>query len=114
MEIQTLADSLSEETYQDGEVVCTEGQEGNFFYIIKEGIAQCYKGTEMVAELKDPGTYFGEIALITSKPRQATVKASGSLKVLPDRATFTRVLGAMEEVLKRDMAKYSSYVSSEI
>ncbi len=114
MEIQTLADSLSEETYEDGAAVCTEGDEGNFFYIIKEGIAQCFKGTEMVAELKN-GTYFGEIALITSKPRQATVKASGILKVLAlDRATFTRVLGAMEEVLKRDMAKYSSYVSGEI
>ena len=115
MEIQTLADSLSEETYQDGDTVCKEGEEGNFFYIIKEGTAQCYKGTDMVAELKDPGTYFGEIALITSKPRQATVKASGVLKVLAlDRATFTRVLGAMEEMLKRDMSKYSSYVSSEI
>ena len=115
MEIQTLADSLSEETYEDGQVVCTEGEEGNFFYIIKEGTALCFKDGEEVAKLAEVGLYFGEIALITSKPRQATVKASGTLKVLAlDRATFTRVLGAMEEVLKRDMAKYSSYVSSEI
>ena len=67
-----------------------------------------------VAELDD-GKYFGEIALMTSKPRQATVKAKGSLKVLAlDRATFTRVLGPMEDIMKRNMDKYQTYVQSAI
>ena len=41
MEIMTLADSLAEEKYQDGEVVCNQGDEGNYFYIIKDGEAVC-------------------------------------------------------------------------
>ncbi len=119
MEILTLADSLAEETYEDGSVVCNQGDEGNYFYIIKEGNAVCYQkdaaGNEkMVASLND-GHYFGEIALLTSKPRQATVKAKGKLKVLAiDRATFTRVLGPMEEIMKRNMEQYIKYATQAI
>ncbi len=55
------------------------------------------------------GGYFGEIALLTTKPRQATVKASGNLKVLAlDKATFTRVLGSLEDMMKRSMEEYDN------
>jgi cAMP-dependent protein kinase regulator len=113
-EIQTLADSLSEEVYEDDVEICKQGDAGNYFYIIKEGTAKCYINDNEVASL-DSGMYFGEIALMTAKPRQATVKAKGSLKVLAlDRATFTRVLGSMEDIMKRNMDKYKEYIGSEI
>ena len=113
-EIQTLADSLAEETYEDGSVVCTQGEPGSFFYIIKEGNAKCLIDDKEVANLS-AGSYFGEIALMTSKPRQATVRAIGTLKVLAlDKATFTRVLGPMEDIMKRNMAKYTEYVQGQI
>ena len=61
------------------------------------------------------GNYFGEIALLTSKPRQATVKAKGSLKVLAlDRATFTRVMGPMDDIMKRNMEQYNKYAAQGI
>lgn len=42
-----------------------------------------------------------QIALLTSKPRQATVKADGPLSVLSlDRKTFKRVMGPMEQILQ--------------
>jgi cAMP-dependent protein kinase regulator len=119
MEIMTLADSLAEEKYEDGKVICTQGEEGDYFYIVKEGTAVCYQadsngGQKVVATLQQ-GNYFGEIALLTSKPRQATVKAQGSLVVLAlDRATFTRVFGSMEEILKRNMEQYNKYAASAI
>lgn len=119
MEIMTLADSLNEEKYQDGEVICQQGDEGNFFYLIKEGTAVCSqvdaKGDDKVVATLTQGNYFGEIALLTSKPRQATVKARGGLTVLSvDRATFTRVLGSMEDILKRNMEQYTKYTASNI
>lgn len=56
-----------------------------------------------------------EIVLLTKKPRQATVKASGTLKVLAlERATFTRVFGNLEEVIKRNMEEYNKYAASGI
>jgi cAMP-dependent protein kinase regulator len=61
------------------------------------------------------GNYFGEIALMTAKPRQATVTAKGSLTVLAlDRATFTRVLGNMEDIMKRNMEEYTKYTAQTI
>lgn len=112
MDVMTLADCLAEEKYQSGEVVCNEGDEGNYFYIIKEGTAVCSKksdtGENMEVLRLGEGGYFGEIALLTSKPRQATVRADGLLKVLAlDRATFTRVLGNLDEQLKRNMDEYN-------
>jgi cAMP-dependent protein kinase regulator len=119
MEIMTLADSLAEEKYEDGTSICTQGEAGNFFYIIKEGEAVCYQadgagGEKEVAKL-NTGGYFGEIALLTSKPRQATVKASGALSVLAiDRATFTRVMGPLDEIMKRNMEEYNKYAAQAI
>jgi cAMP-dependent protein kinase regulator len=113
-EIQTLADSLAEEKYEDGASICTEGDEGNFFYIVKEGEAKCFKGDKEVATLTT-GMYFGELALLNNKPRAATVKAAGLLRVVAlDRATFTRVLGNLDEIMKRNMESYSEFVTKEI
>lgn len=119
MEIMTLADSLAEEKYNDGDVICTQGEEGNFFYIVKEGSAVCSvvdaSGASKDVATLNEGNYFGEIALMTAKPRQATVKAKGALAVLAlDRATFTRVLGSMDEIMKRNMAEYTKYTAASI
>jgi len=119
MEIMTLADSLFEETFTNDTVICNQGDEGNFFYIIKDGAASCSQSdgngnNRVVASLKT-GNYFGEIALLTSKPRQATVRADGKLVVLSlDRATFIRVLGSMEDILKRNMEQYTKYTAANI
>lgn len=119
MEIMTLADSLAEEKYQDGHVMCKQGDAGDYFYIIKNGTAVCSQvdaegADKEVAKLTD-GMYFGEIALLTSKPRQATVKALGELTVLAiDRATFTRVMGPLDDIMKRNMEDYNKYAAQAI
>jgi cAMP-dependent protein kinase regulator len=56
-----------------------------------------------------------EIVLLTKKPRQATVTASGVLKVLAlERATFRRVFGNLDEIMKRNMEDYNKYAASGI
>lgn len=119
MEIMTLADSLAEEVYENDSVICKQGDAGDFFYIIKEGEAKCYQvdaqGTDQEVAVLQTGMYFGEIALLTAKPRQATVKASGKLRVLAiDRATFTRVMGPLDEIMKRNMEEYNKYAAQGI
>eukprot|EP01006_Ploeotia_vitrea_P011148 TRINITY_DN29733_c0_g1_i1.p1 TRINITY_DN29733_c0_g1~~TRINITY_DN29733_c0_g1_i1.p1 ORF type:complete len:413 (+),score=33.46 TRINITY_DN29733_c0_g1_i1:41-1279(+) len=119
MEIMTLADSLAEENYQDGTAICNQGDDGNFFYIVKDGTAVCYQkdaeGVDQNVATLTPGNYFGEIALLTSKPRQATVKAQGALKVLSiDKATFNRVMGPLDSILKRNMDQYTKYTAQQI
>lgn len=119
MEIMTLADSMAEEKYADGDVICKQGDEGEFFYIVKDGTATCYQkdgnGDDIVVATLTTGNYFGEIALLNSSPRQATVKASGDLKVLAlDKATFTRVMGPLDDIMKRNMDEYAKFAAKNM
>lgn len=49
-----------------------------------------------------------QVALLTTKKRQATVRAGPGCKLLSlDRGTFKRVLGPIEDVLHRNMETYN-------
>jgi cAMP-dependent protein kinase regulator len=115
----TIADSLIEEHYSDGDVMVTQGEPGNKFYIVKEGIAVCTQQAadgkvQEVARLEE-GAYFGEIALLTSKPRQATVTAAGELVVLTmDRKTFKRVMGPLVDILNRNIGGYNKFMQQNV
>ncbi len=50
------------------------------------------------------GEYFGELALLKNEPRAANVIAKTKLKLaLLDRNCFKRLLGPLDEILKRNM-----------
>lgn len=58
-----------------------------------------------------PGDYFGELALLKNEPRAANVIAKTKLKVVSlDRNSFKRLLGPLDEILKRNMDSYINYV----
>jgi len=119
VELLVMVDSLTEETFEDEAVICNEGESGDRFFIVKEGTAICSKVvgdnvSKEVARLSS-GSYFGEIVLITSKQRQATVKASGALSCLSlDRKTFNRVMGPLQAILKRNIEEYNKFQASNI
>ncbi len=110
-EVLTISDALHEEGFEDSQAVLTEGEAGDKFYLIKEGNVVCTKlqSDGSVKEVKklSSGDYFGELALLTNKPRQATVTAEGKLSCLSiHRDTFSRLL-CMKEVLVRNMGTYN-------
>jgi len=115
----TIADSLIEEHYSNGDIMVTQGEPGNKFYIIKEGVASCTQQdadgkVQEVARLEQ-SAYFGEIALLTSKPRQATVTAAGELVVLTmDRKTFKRVMGPLVDILNRNIGGYNKFMQQNV
>ena len=56
------------------------------------------------------GDYFGELALLKNAPRAANVIAKTQLKVaMIERESFMRLLGPLEEILKRNMEHYANY-----
>jgi len=116
----TVADALEAVSFEDTEVVVTQGEPGNDFFIILEGTAvvtQFRNEGEDSVEVGRLGTsdYFGEVALLLDRPRAATVTANGPLKCVKlDRARFERVLGPCSDILKRNIQQYNSYVSLSV
>jgi cAMP-dependent protein kinase regulator len=107
-ELLTIADTLQDGAFKDGAVICKQGDRGDRFYVVHQGTAVCIKsqnnGTSIEVAKLTPGSYFGEIALLTSKPRQATVTAVGDLKCFSvDKGTFDRCLGPLANILMRSI-----------
>jgi len=87
-----LADAFKTEEFADGATICTEGEEGNSFYIVEEGNAIATKAGQEVMTYAS-GDYFGELALLKGRPRAATVKAKGKCQTLVlDSRSFKRLL----------------------
>lgn len=73
-----VADQMMVHEAQTGDVVIRQGDAGDLFYLIRSGSVDVLvtdgTGDKKVAELKQ-GQYFGEAALITDEPRNATIIA---------------------------------------
>ena len=70
----------SYETYQDGQVIFTEGSHGDWIYVVEEGaveISRTVEGKKVVIEVLKEGDIFGEMAYIAKIPRTATATAVG-------------------------------------
>lgn len=62
-----------------GTALCREGQLGREFFVIIEGEAEVTRRGRRLATQRS-GDFFGEIALVESVPRTATVTASTSVR----------------------------------
>lgn len=110
-ERMVLADALTEVEASKGDVIVTQGDAGDEFFIISEGTLDVTRDGKLMSELAT-GNYFGEIALLTSKNRQATVTVTSekALMLKLHRKVFQRVLGPLSDILKRNMGSYSQLV----
>ncbi|KAI9019062.1 cyclic nucleotide-binding-like protein [Hyaloraphidium curvatum] len=112
-----IADALESVTFEDGAVVIKQGDVGDNFYIIESGEARVVKADESGVENELPGlkkgAYFGELALLTNKPRAVSIIAKGKLKCATmGKRPFTRLLGPVSDILKRNSEQYQSYKAS--
>jgi CRP/FNR family cyclic AMP-dependent transcriptional regulator len=78
-ELDRIANSMKERTFDAGETVAREGEGGVGFFVIEDGTAKVSIGGEERRTL-GPGDYFGEIALISEGARTATVTADTQLR----------------------------------
>jgi CRP/FNR family transcriptional regulator, cyclic AMP receptor protein len=80
-ELRALARTADEIDIREGTVLTREGRPGREFFVLVEGNARVTKSGRKVADLEG-GDWFGEIALITNRPRTATVTATSPVDVL--------------------------------
>ena len=92
--LEQLAGALEEVHAPAGEEIVREGEPGDLFYLIKDGVVDVYVDGKPVQSL-GPGGSFGEIALLRDVPRTATVKArtEAALYALDRRHFLAAVTG---------------------
>jgi CRP/FNR family cyclic AMP-dependent transcriptional regulator len=78
-DLERIAGSMKQRTFRAGDSVTTEGQGGVGFFVIENGEAKVTVGGEERRTL-GPGDYFGEVALLTDRPRTATITADTDLR----------------------------------
>ncbi len=72
-------------TYEPGEVIISEYEPGDSFYLIQSGrvqLVKCVNGSKKNLDVLKPGEFFGEMAILDNSPRSATCMAAGRVKCL--------------------------------
>lgn len=114
-ELPALAKAGKDVEFADGSTIINQGDEGSEFFVIKNGKAQVEIAGKNVADLK-VGDYFGENALLRNEPRNATIKAAGTVQALKiTRDAFTSLgLGEKLQFPKRGAVAGGVNVLAEI
>lgn len=80
-----LADALIPRHFTDGQRIIKQGDAADGMYFVEEGeVRICILdeyGQEVEIKQVGKSGYFGELALVTHKPRAASVYASGNVKL---------------------------------
>jgi signal transduction histidine kinase len=116
-QVQCVLEMGSEVTLQSGEVLFSEGDAAQYFYILLEGNLQITKrsnGQEFPLALHTvPGTFTGEIPLLTSTPHIATARAVTATKVLRYNAvTFRQLLRMCQGMLDIILSVFASRIQA--
>lgn len=107
-----VADCLETVTFEEGEMIIKQGDDGDKLFLILDGKAKATQtpiGTDEAVEVgrMRAGQYFGERSLITREPRAANVIALTSMKcACMDRSGFERLLGPLKDIMKSHAAHY--------
>jgi len=92
-------------SYNQGDIIVTEGEAGSSLFLVVGGTVKVFTRTEdggnmALAEL-GPGDFFGEVSLLTGRPRTATITASAEVTAIElDRMSLDRISEGHPEVGK--------------
>lgn len=99
--------------FSDGDCIITQGDSADTFYLVESGKVTITKedpnkpGEQVHLTDCTTGDYFGELALLTKKPRAASVHAVGDVVCAVLKVdSFERLLGPCMDVMKRNIENY--------
>jgi len=116
-ERMNVADALESIPFQDGDLIIKQGDEAQNMFFIEKGVVVVKilddSGVDVEVTKLEDGAYFGELALVTHKPRAASIYAQGRATVASlDLLAFERLLGSCVDVMKRNIGDYEKQLDS--
>ena len=101
-DLELIATSAREEWYPQNTAIFHQGEEGNVMFVIVEGqldVVRTLNGAEQVLAQRGPGDFVGEMAVIESAPRLATLRTQSDVRMLAiDGETFKGILRERPDV----------------
>jgi CRP-like cAMP-binding protein len=87
-QVASIADEVG---LPEGRQLTSQGERGREFFVLLDGEAEVRRNGRKVATMR-PGDFFGEIALVSDRPRTATVTTTNPARVLVIRDTDFRAV----------------------
>eukprot|EP00096_Caligus_rogercresseyi_P002937 TRINITY_DN1534_c0_g1_i4.p1 TRINITY_DN1534_c0_g1~~TRINITY_DN1534_c0_g1_i4.p1 ORF type:complete len:398 (+),score=107.54 TRINITY_DN1534_c0_g1_i4:45-1238(+) len=113
-ERMNLADALVSRYFEAGQIIVKQGDVADGMYFIEDGrvsISMLNNDEEKFLKTQEKGEYFGELALVTHRPRAATVKAQGNVRLaFLDVKAFERLLGPCLELMEKNIPDYEEQI----
>ncbi|CAM9579284.1 unnamed protein product [Pylaiella littoralis] len=112
LQVHQLCDVLTEEVYEPGQMIITQGELGDAFFILKEGRAVVTQNSnepngrgKQVRHMEEYSC-FGERALLTAEPRSANVVAETKVRCLVlSQQAFEKQLGPLTALIDEERIK---------
>jgi CRP-like cAMP-binding protein len=113
-ELATLVAATDDLKVEPGTVLCREGRIGHEFFVIVDGDAEVTKGGKRIGT-KSGGDFVGEIALLSTKKRTATVTATTPLRCFVlTQSAFRRVLDESPSVQRKVMQALADRLAADL
>lgn len=101
-DLQQIASIATEQWFPGDTIIIRQDEQGDMMFVIVDGHVQVVRsvnGKEQVLAQRGPGDFVGEMAIIDSAPRLASLITSGAVRVLAiDGPTFKGILRERPEV----------------
>jgi CRP/FNR family cyclic AMP-dependent transcriptional regulator len=85
-EVAGIRAIMEEMKFKPGQIIIHDGELGDLFYVIIQGHAETIirdaDGAELILQEVGPGDFFGELSMLTNKPRLARVRALDQVTTL--------------------------------
>jgi HEAT repeat protein len=84
-DLEQIAEIAEEQLFLDQAILCREGEYGHALFLIASGVVDVLKkagSSEKVLASRSTGDFVGEMAILESAPRSATLRARGGVRTL--------------------------------
>lgn len=113
-DLAAVIEKVQLEYFAEEQEIFHEGDLGEKMYVIKRGTVQIIRNNAILAALTD-GAFFGEMALVSDEPRNATAKAATEVEVLTlAELDFKRLLvtnPSIASIVSYEVVKRSNAIS---